>query len=178
MLAPPLPSPMETEANETFEALLWALSRPGQPKGLPSAGEKPILRALLDRECKAYSADPALMPAIMGTGAVLSDLPEADHVFLGKLSSLEPLDQIALGSDLYPDEGATVVLRAVLGHGPGLRLTGPGIETRLDMQIDHLPRGFWERRRQLSRYPMGFDLFILDGAAVVGIPRSTEVEVL
>ena len=33
MLATPTPSPSETRDNATFEALLWALSRPGVPRG-------------------------------------------------------------------------------------------------------------------------------------------------
>lgn len=178
MLATPTPSMAETEANTTFDALLWALSRPGLPRGLPSAGELPIIRALLDRECRAYSADPLLLPAIMRTGAEVAEIAASDHVFLGASPDLDLLGQVALGSDLYPDDGATVFVRGQIAQGPGLQLTGPGIEASLTLQIGGLPQGFWDKRREMLRYPMGFDLFILDGAAVVGIPRSTQVEVL
>ncbi|KMW57756.1 PhnH protein [Candidatus Rhodobacter oscarellae] len=182
MLAAPEPSPdpslSETDANQTFDALIWALSRPGIPRGLPAAGEARIIRALLDRECRAYSADPLILPEIMRTGAQIAEIDAADHVFLGALQDLAPLDRIALGSDLYPDDGATVVLRGQIGQGPGLRLSGPGIESTLTVQIGGLPSGFWQKRRALIRYPMGFEIFILDGAAVIGIPRSTDIEVL
>ncbi|MEL6451892.1 MAG: phosphonate C-P lyase system protein PhnH [Pseudomonadota bacterium] len=178
MQAVPAPSPMEAHANATFDALLWALSRPGTVRGLPSPGEVPIIRALLDRECRAYAADPVLVPEILRVGAELAEVEAADHVFLGALREPGPLMAVRLGSDLYPDDGATVVLRAQIGHGARLRLSGPGIEGATDISIGGLADGFWHQRQALLRYPMGFDLFLLDGAAVIGVPRSTHVEVL
>lgn len=126
MLATPLPSLAESRDNGAFDALLWALSRPGLSKNLPQEGEASIITALLDRECRVYSADPVLMPQIMRTGANLADITEADHVFLGTPVSPVPLTQVAIGSDLYPDQGATVIIRASIGTGSALRLTGPG----------------------------------------------------
>ena len=114
----------------------------------------------------------------MRTGAEIAEIEMADHVFLGALQDLSVLNRLALGSDLYPDDGATVVLRGQIGQGPGLRLQGPGVDGALTVQVGGLPNGFWHRRRELLRYPMGFDLFILDGAAVIGVPRSITAEVL
>jgi alpha-D-ribose 1-methylphosphonate 5-triphosphate synthase subunit PhnH len=178
MLATPAPSLSETRDNATFDALLWALSRPGLPRSLPAPGETPIIAALLDRECRVHSADPLLMPEIMRTGAELADLEQADHVFFGAMTSCEPLAQVAIGSDLYPDDGATVIIRARFGIGLAVRLTGPGVDGSVTVQVDGLPDGFWAARASRIRYPMGFDLFLLDGDRLVGIPRSTTVEVL
>ncbi|MEL7013193.1 MAG: phosphonate C-P lyase system protein PhnH [Pseudomonadota bacterium] len=178
MLAAPVPSPVETCDNQAFDALLWALSRPGLPKALPEAGEAPIIAALLDRECRVYSADPLLMPDILRTGAEIADVDQADHVFLGAPQTSETLQHVAIGSDLYPDDGATVILRVSLNTGPTLRLSGPGIDGHLTIQIDGLPDGFWDVRAVRIRYPMGFDLFLVDGASVIGLPRSTKVETL
>jgi len=176
MLATPAPSLAETRDNAAFEALLWALSRPGLPRDLPETGEGSIITALLDRECLVYSADPLLMPEIMRSGAQLADIERADHVFFGAMSTSEPLADVAIGSDYYPDDGATVVLRATIGSGPALRLTGPGIDGAVTLRLGGLPNGFWKERAARLRYPMGFDLFFIDGACVVGIPRSTTVE--
>lgn len=178
MLATPLPSQAETIDNATFDALLWALSRPGLARGLQEPGEAPIIRALLDRECRAYAADPLLMAEIMRTGAEITEIGEADHIFLGALTTSDMLSKIVIGSDLYPDDGATVIIRARVGSGPALRLTGPGIDGELIVQIDGLPDGFWAARAARLRYPMGFDLFVLDGSNLLGLPRSTQVEVL
>ncbi|MEL6641561.1 MAG: phosphonate C-P lyase system protein PhnH [Pseudomonadota bacterium] len=178
MLATPTPSQTETRENAAFDALLWALSRPGLPRALPEPGEAHIIAALLDRECRVHSADPLLMPEIMRTGAGLTDIKEADHVFLGTPATSDPLNQAQIGSDFYPDDGATVIVRASLGAGPALRLTGPGIDGAVTVQLGGLPDGFWDTRAARLRYPMGFDLFFVDDANVVGVPRSTTVEVL
>ncbi len=178
MLATPLPSPVETRDNATFDALLWSLSRPGFLRSLPKPGEASIIAALLDRECRVHSADPLLMPEIMRTGAELVDIEYADHVFSGTMTTSEPLAQIAIGSDLYPDDGATIIVRAGFGTGQTLRLTGPGVDGSVTVQIDGLPDGFWTARAAHNRYPMGFDLFLLDADKVIGVPRSTTVEVL
>jgi alpha-D-ribose 1-methylphosphonate 5-triphosphate synthase subunit PhnH len=178
MLSAPIPSVEETRANNAFDALLGSLSRPGQIRILPEAGEVSIINALLDRECRVFCADPTLMPQVLETGAMLAELPEADHVFLGALKNAEQLLPLALGSDLYPDDGATVIVRAVLGTGPKVRLSGPGIQTHQDISVSGLPSGFWQLRQDLIRYPMGFDLFFVDGDQALGVPRSTKVEEL
>ncbi|MHC0054574.1 phosphonate C-P lyase system protein PhnH [Actibacterium sp. D379-3] len=178
MQVPPAFSVEEAQDNATFDALLRALSRPGTLCVMPAADEAPIINALLDRECRSYSADPRLMPQILRTGALVADLAQADHAFLGTLSDLAPLAELATGSDLYPDAGATVIVQARLGDGAALRLTGPGIDGAATINVGGLPDGFWQRRAELIRYPMGFDLLLTDGASVMGVPRSTCVEVL
>lgn len=59
-----------------------------------------------------------------------------------------------------------------------VRLTGPGVNGAVELQLDGLPAGFWQERARLIRYPMGFDLLFLDGDRLIGLPRSTKVEVL
>ena len=58
-----------------------------------------------------------------------------------------------------------------------MRFTGPGIDGARDMMIA-LPPEFWAMRERLCAYPEGFDLLLVDGRAVIGIPRSTQIEVL
>lgn len=176
MRATPSPSPSETRDNAAFDALLWALSRPGLPRSLPEPAEACVIAALLDRECRVHSSDPRLMPQIMRTGAELTDIAQADHVFLGAMPDSALLEQVAIGSDLYPDDGATLILRARFGSGQALRLTGPGIDGSATIQLGGLPDGFWAARAARIRYPMGFELFMLDGDQVIGLPRSTIVE--
>ncbi|MEO0544185.1 MAG: phosphonate C-P lyase system protein PhnH [Pseudomonadota bacterium] len=178
MSALPTPTLEERQANATFDALIWSLSRPGLSRSLPDEGETPIVDALIDRECNVFSADALLMPAILRTGAHIAELAEADHVFLGHMESSDPLQVIKQGSDLYPDDGATVIVRAKFGGGDRLRFSGPGVDGVEELSVSGLPHGFWQIRAQIMRYPMGFDLFLLDGSDIVGVPRSTIVEVL
>ena len=178
MLSSPTRSLAEVQANTSFAALLWATSRPGIPQVLPSRDEVPVIEALLDHECKAYAADPILMPELLRVGAQISEIDEADYVFLGELRSLDPLQEVRTGSDLYPDKAALVIARARIGSGQELRLTGPGVDNEVTLRISGLPDGFWQQRNVLMRYPKGFDLILLDGVNVIAVPRSTIVEVL
>lgn len=175
MTAHPTPSDFETRTNATFAALMWALARPGVPRDLPDAGPAGIVAALIDGACKVHCADPGLAQAAARTGAALVAPEHADHLFLDTLTGTDVLRQIALGSDLYPDTGATLVCDARLGQGPRLRLTGPGCDGAVDVHLGGLPAGFWQARAQISRDPMGFELFLVDGARVLGVPRSTRV---
>lgn len=173
----PVPDDFEARTNATFEALMWALSRPGRVQALPVPGMAGIAEALLDRECRVFCEDPALADRIAPFGALPVPLPLADHAFLS-LAGLERVGQVQVGSDLYPDEGATVVAPALFGTGQRLRLTGPGIETATEIAIDGLAQGFWSLRAARCRYPAGFELFLISGAKVIGLPRSTMIEVL
>lgn len=177
MQAIPVPSPAETLANATFEALMWALSRPGLSRDLPQPGHAALVEALIDRECAVFCEDPALAQQVARTGAALVDLPRADHVFL-TTPDTALLRQLRMGSDLHPEAGATLVLPVTLDRGQRLRLTGPGVDGAVDIRVDGLPEGFWAERAHVMRYPMGFDLFLTDGPRVLGVPRSTKAEVL
>lgn len=177
LAAVPVPDDFEVRTNATFEALMWALSRPGTVQTLPVPGMAGIAEALLDRECRVFCEDAALADQIAPFGALPVPLPLADHAFLS-LADLERVVQVLVGSDLYPDEGATVVAPALFGTGQRLRLTGPGIETATEIAIDGLAQGFWSLRAARCRYPAGFDLFLISGTEVIGLPRSTMIEVL
>lgn len=177
-MATPARTVEEQGANLTFDALMWALSRPGSIQQLPVSGEAPIIEALIDRECKVFAADPLLLPMIARTGAEIAEQNDADFVLLGSLLDAGKLLQIKQGSDLYPDEGATLILRVSIGQGTRLRFKGPGIDGSSDVSIGGLPSDFWALRSQIMRYPMGFELILVDGPQVVAIPRSTVVEVV
>lgn len=175
----PVPSAEETRANATFAALMWALARPGTARALPGPGPAAVAEALVDRECCVHAADPGLWATIAATGAVLVGPEAADHAFLAldAEEGLAALARVPVGSALYPDRGATVVASARLGEGPRLRLSGPGIETTLDVALCGLHPRLWALRAARCRTPEGFDLFLLCGAAVIGLPRSTIIEV-
>jgi len=179
LAAVPVPDAFEARTNATFEALMWALSRPGSVQSLPEPGMQGIAEALLDRECRAFCDQPALANKVASFGVALVPVALADHCFLS-LDGAEAFDllaQVQVGSALYPDAGATVVAEARFGTGQRLRLTGPGIETFTDIALDGLAFGLWALRAKLCRYPAGFDLFLICGAQVIGLPRSATIEV-
>lgn len=173
----PIPDDFEARTNTAFEALMWALSRPGTVQDLPMPGMAGIAEALIDRECRVFCDDVALTAQVASLGAAPVPVALADHVFLSVLDTAR-LAQVQVGSDLYPDAGATVVAFARFGTGQRLRLNGPGIEATSEISIDAVDAGVWTLRAARCRYPAGFDLFLLSGAQVIGLPRSTQIEVL
>ncbi|MEQ9636694.1 MAG: phosphonate C-P lyase system protein PhnH [Devosia marina] len=178
MLTVAPPDTVELRSNATFEALMWALSRPGDIRTLPEAGFDAISETLVDLECSAYADTPAMRERILATGANLSDrIAAADYVFITALEHAgQQLAEIKCGTALYPDDGATLI--AAAAHlGNRVRLTGPGIQETTEIALAVSP-GFWAMRETLCLYPEGFDIFFVDGDKVVGIPRSTKVEVL
>lgn len=178
MLTVAPPDAAEARCNATFEALMWSMARPGTVRELPEAGMAPIVEALIDRECVVYADSPTLGRQIADTGAVLGEPATADHLFLDRLEGAsEALAAIRCGSALYPDDGATLVAQVAHGSGRRLRLTGPGIDGAREMTLA-LPAEFWALREQLCAYPEGFDLLLVEGRSVIGIPRSTQIEVL
>ncbi|OEO32390.1 phosphonate C-P lyase system protein PhnH [Devosia insulae DS-56] len=178
MLTVAPPDAVEIRANATFEALMWAMARPGESRELPAPGPAPVAEALIDLECTAWSDSVELRRLIAETGAALGELAAADHLFLEQPGDdLSALAALNCGSALYPDDGATLVVAAPLDRGPLLRLRGPGVDGTLELRIA-LPSAFWELRETLCLYPEGFELFVVDGPRVIGIPRSTTIEVL
>lgn len=176
MGAHPTPSDFEARTNATYDALMWALSRPGLPRDLPSAGQSGIIETLIDRECAVYCEDPAMAEIAARTGAAMAPPEDADHLFLS-----QPPAQLAglrQGSDMYPEGGATLVIPVTLGAGDRHRLTGPGVNGAVELTLTGIPQSFWAERQRVMRYPMGLEIFLLDGAQVIGIPRTTVVEVL
>lgn len=102
----------------------------------------------------------------------------ADHVFLDTLATSDLLRILRLGSDLHPEDGATLVVNAELGRGQALRLCGPGVDRAIEIRVGGLPGDFWAVRDRVMGYPVGFELFLVDGDRILGLARSTRVEVL
>lgn len=179
MLTVAPPDALELRANATFEALMWALARPGRNRDMPEAGLAAIAESLVDLECTVFADDPALIGRIAATGALVTDdLSDADHVFLSSLGGIEArLSTIRRGSALYPDDGATLVAGVRHGVGQTVRLAGPGVDGAVELALG-IPASFWAMRAMLCAYPEGFDMLLVDGRSVIGIPRSTQVEVL
>ncbi len=174
------PDAEETFANSTFDALMWALARPGSIQRMPAPGYDAFAASLLDRECVFHSADPQLIPALRSTGARNVPLVEAEYVFadLSTAEAVQSIRGLRLGNLLYPDESATLIAPATFGGETRLQLSGPGIDETTAVSVGGVEPSFWTMRTRLLRYPLGFDLYLVDADRIIGIPRSTIVKVL
>ena len=159
----------------TFDALMRAAAEPGRIWPLPGGDPALIAEALLDREVSVHAADPELAMRIAPLGALAADKEAADYVFAPARADLP--SQLRAGTLADPDLGAALIAPAVFGRGTALRLTGPGIALARDVAVDGIPAAFWAARAAALRYPRGFDIFLHDGASVIGLPRSTRIEV-
>jgi alpha-D-ribose 1-methylphosphonate 5-triphosphate synthase subunit PhnH len=172
----------ETLAHETFTALMWALSHPGQARSLPEAGLAAfaaIADALVDLETSYYTPDAALAPYLARTGARGRAPQSAMYQFYPTLQErdVESINIAPVGTHAYPDESATLVIGCVFGRGVRLSLRGPGLRDRAELVVDGLPTAFWRLRSRIIRYPLGWDVFLVAGDQVIGLPRTTTVEV-
>lgn len=173
----PLRNDEEIISNNAFEALLGAMARPGDIKKLPFAGFESVVTTLVDRECTAYTTDALLGQHIQKSGARLVEIGDADFVFCSASEISTLMLQLKTGSDLYPDDGATLVVLGGQKTGTLVTLTGPGIATSVQVDAFEIPKAAWARRADCIRYPMGFDMVIVSNDQVLAIPRSTQVEI-
>lgn len=170
----------EVATHATFSTLLWGLSYPGRLQTSEHASLAAIGSSLLDLETSFFTPDAALHGALAQTGARAKEPSAADYLFYPSLTDadLEALKAAKRGELLYPDRAATFILSATFGTGTALRLQGPGLAAPLSVQVAGVPVAFWTLRNRTRNYPLGWDVFLSDGTQLLGLPRSTDMEVI
>lgn len=172
----------ENVTRHTFQAMMWALSYPGQTFELLNGGKEAyynIAESLLDLETSFYCEDDTILGHLYKTGAreLFPDraayhfYPTLDHV------QLPTVKMATVGTLTYPDQGATLIIGCKLGQGHTLKLAGPGIKPsdNRKIQINGLPDGLWELREKAIRYPRGWDILLIDNRSIIGLPRTTRI---
>jgi len=111
----------------------------------------------------------------------------ADFVIVKDASVLDGIRHARLGTLLYPDLGATVIVQvgalspAPIPGGLRLTLTGPGIETEAVAVVQGAPEALFELlQKQNAEFPLGIDTFLTcdslsAGPCVLALPRTTRV---
>jgi alpha-D-ribose 1-methylphosphonate 5-triphosphate synthase subunit PhnH len=180
----PTPTPADLHAHATFMALMWALSYPGRPQHLPSLPASPVAlltigEALIDLETSFFTPDTELERALLRTGARRRAADLAMYQFFPQLepADLDLVRQAPIGSLRDPDQAATLIIGCQFGQGETFELQGPGIQHSTILQVAGLPSRFWQIRAQ-QRYPLGWDVLLVDRTAVIGLPRTTRVRAL
>ncbi len=174
----PAYTPAEARTRETFLALMWALSYPGRPQTLPSVESlgsfELIAETLLDLETSYFTPDPALATRLEHSGARALPADRAAYHFYPAVTDAElaHIRQASAGTLLYPDEAATLVIGCTIGTGKAFTLHGPGTAGETSVLLGGLPGAFWSLRASV-RFPLGWDVFLVDGQQVLGLPRST-----
>ena len=178
MTNPPY-TPAEARSRESFLALMWALSYPGRSQNLPESANSLALigETLLDLEVSFYTPDAALKPLLAQYGAKALTAETAGYHFYPALD-LADVRAANVGTLLYPDTGATLMIACHFNQGIKMVWQGPGIPGQQAVQIGGLPDEFWQLRESACRFPLGWDIYFVDGQQVIGLPRSVRVEMV
>ncbi len=173
----------EALSQQVFKAMMWALSYPGSIHLLPVTDGQSMLavaETLVDLETSFFASTPELRTALTRLGA-RPDLPDqAQYHFYEQLAErdLPGLRSLSVGTLLDPEDSATLIIQARVGRGYPVELSGPGIRSKTRFQIEGIPPAFWAVRQEVLRFPLGWDLFLVDDNQLAGIPRTTHVEVV
>lgn len=179
-------------SQQVFRQVLTALSEPGTRQNLP-VSEAPegihiaayqICLALLDAETPLWIAPSLKTSALVSAlrfhcGCPLVDEPGRAEFALTTPDFDGDLTLFAQGSHEYPDRSTTLIVQVESLDAPGdWTLRGPGIDGIRRVGIAGLdPR--WPRMLadNLGRFPCGVDLLFTAGTGLMGLPRTTQVEV-
>lgn len=191
-LRPGLADPVH-DSQRIFRSLLTALSHPGRVVTLEGApqGPKPLDPAttaaaltLLDGVTPLWIdwiADTPPLRAFVTFHCgcrIVERSQEAAFALVTDPVNMPRLALFAQGVDQYPDRAATLLLQApALEGGPAVTLRGPGIRDSAVIAPAGLPEWFWnDWRLNAAQFPLGVDVFLTCGAAVIGLPRSILAE--
>lgn len=180
------------QSQAAFRALLGALSEPGAPQavrggitppeGLHAATATALL-TLADYETPiwlpaALRDGPAGAWLRFHCGAALVDEPRrAAFAVIDGTETAPLLADFDPGNDQFPDRSTTVIVQCrTLDGGEAVMLAGPGILGSRSIAPTGLRPGFWaEVAANNAAYPLGVDILLTHGNAVIGLPRSTQI---
>lgn len=190
-LCPGFDDPVQ-QSQQVFRHVLTALSEPGTlqmlagseaPEGLHGATYQ-ICLALLDADTALW-IEPCLETTALVSalrfhcGCRLVDDPARAAFALITPGFDGDLMQFAQGSHEYPDRSTTVIVHVAGFDGAAdWTLSGPGIQGSRKVSIISLdPRWADMLAANHRRFPCGVDLLFTAGTGLMGLPRTTQVEV-
>ncbi|QNK32066.1 phosphonate C-P lyase system protein PhnH [Serratia sp. JUb9] len=179
------------QAQQTFRLILKALSEPGVTVRLTDGPQWPPLNAATTAALLtlADGETPLLIEPALNSEQVLTNLrfhtgaPQASSAAQAAFAVYDPrlqeadLHALPHGDELAPEQGATLIVQLDdLENGAPLRLRGPGIAHSRTI-APPLPEAL--RRYLLARpqpFPLGLDVILTCGDALLAIPRTTHLE--
>lgn len=177
------------DSQQTFRALLTALSEPGKVKEVPCPLSTPAelslafgaaCLTLIDFETPVW-LQPAFSEEIKGwlrfhTGCQFThNQKQADFALMKELEAID-LSAFSWGSAESPEASTTLLLQLnSLNSGEQVTLYGPGVQTQRTVS-PRLPQQFWKQwALNHDSYPTGIDCFLCCENQVMGLPRSVSV---
>jgi alpha-D-ribose 1-methylphosphonate 5-triphosphate synthase subunit PhnH len=153
------------DGHRLFRAALLALAYPGWPVPVTGANDHEIARALIE--------------ASWPDSTNVSTEPEsADVLLVEGPSSDGRLLKAPRGTEELPEEGATAIYIVHQPTSTEVRLSGPGIDGMSTVVLPLTAQELADRAVCCAHRPLGVDLLMITGGTVIGLPRSTRVEVI
>ena len=180
-------------AQSTFRSVMSAMARPGRVQsiaptvGAPDGimrGTAAIALTLFDHDTPIWldgamsaTSDVAKWLKFHTSAPVVGDAAIAGFALIGDANNLPALDRFALGSNEYPDRSTTLILQVEsLAHGPAYELRGPGIDGTAILRATIQPSDLFARLAiNVSLFPRGIDVVLVDDDCIVAIPRTTRL---
>lgn len=175
--------------QQVYRSVLHALSYPGRvcrltEGDLPAPAWLAVLASLIDSSVALADLDDLIGEDL----AALLQAPRCgaeDAQFIVGAGSTPPASGLAprLGEPRRPDASATFVLLVEALEdqpGGGLRCvaSGPGVNGETEFYAAGFSEAWLQRRAAwVAEFPLGVDMLLCDRARVVGLPRTTRVEV-
>jgi len=169
-----------------FNSLMQTMARPGSLSNWSEwIEDKPVylavLATLLDGEVSLADADNLLNPSDWPLLQAQSATVELGDYLLcdaNKPVSFEP----KLGTLASPDFAATLILKvANLNTEQGelaLQLSGPGVNGSTQVYVSGIDQAWLENRNEwCSAFPLGIDCILVDDTQIMGLPRTTKLEI-
>jgi alpha-D-ribose 1-methylphosphonate 5-triphosphate synthase subunit PhnH len=108
-----------------------------------------------------------------------ADAEEADVLLVAGETSDGLVLRARRGSEEYPERGATIIYAVSGETETRVRLHGPGVDGVLETTLPLTPQELRDRACACAASPLGIDLLVaLPDGSVLGVPRTTAVEVL
>jgi alpha-D-ribose 1-methylphosphonate 5-triphosphate synthase subunit PhnH len=185
----PILTEQESRSQQTFTALMWALSRPGEVQyfkalEMDTTGLETIAETVLDLETSFFTPDTTLCSKFKKTGAYCAFADKAAYQFYPAISleQMFLLESAPIGTLLNPDQSATLIVACEFAPGLKLELSGAGIQDKTNLEVAGVPLEVFKLRNRVVSFPLGWDLLLVardnGECKLVGIPRSTKLEIL
>lgn len=177
------------DSQQVFRVLLTALSEPGiahtlataEPLAELSPAAYSIALTLLDSSTAvwlspALASDPIRQNLAFHTGCAFVDQPEAAQFAFLTEAETEVLAYLNVGTDRDPEFSCTAIVQKTALEGETEQVwSGPGIEIQRLVKLDLSPQ-FWQLRTQKNQFPRGLDVLLVAQDRVLGLPRTTQVQ--
>jgi alpha-D-ribose 1-methylphosphonate 5-triphosphate synthase subunit PhnH len=179
------------QSQTVFRSVLSAMSEPGTlqclqegetPEGIHSASYQ-ICLALLDAETTLWISPALKTQALVSAlrfhcGCSVVEAPDQADFALITADFEGDLSFFAQGNHEYPDRSTTLIVQvASLKASGDVLLRGPGIDGDRGVEITGLNEHWLAMlTANRKRFPCGVDLVFTADIALMGLPRTTNVE--